>query len=303
MIKAISIICFAAGILVFFLIVRKQKVEEEYYDRFYFIVSKHNTFSEYIKLSNKLRDAFIYVRARLYKFNEKYLFKTQFHNLVLKAGYYKTGEATLFYLIASIVYLIVLIVLVIKVLSASVSVASLPCFSIVYYIAVKFYLERKHMQEIRKFRTNFIYFLDLMATCIKTGMTFNASLDVILPLLHRFSPLLGHSMQDFSNTLKYASLDEACDRIYQEVPLTEVQEFNATVKNSIQFGTGMSSSLQTLAMEIRQFHFIETEEKIGAVNAKMGIPLILFIMFPVIVEIIAPGLLRAMQNMSLDMIS
>ncbi|NDJ59224.1 hypothetical protein GWD52_20000 [Enterobacteriaceae bacterium 4M9] len=303
MIQIASIIVFIIGVIVFILVVKKQKNEEEYYDRFYFIVSKHDTISEYLSLSNKLKNVFSNIRQKVYFFNEQHLSHTQFHELVKNAGYHNNEQSTLFYLSAVAIYLILLMILTGKVILGGSSFILFPVCSVIYYIALKMYLERRHKKEILNFRSNFVYFLDLMSTCIKTGMTLTASVDSITPLLSRFSPLLAHSIFNFSNTIKYASLEEACDRLYQDVPLMEVQEFNSTVKNSAQFGAGMHVSLQTLSQEIRQFHFIETEEKIGAVNAKMGIPLILFIMFPIIVEIILPGLLRSMQNLSLDMIS
>jgi len=302
-IQIVSIILFAFGVVVFFFVIRKQKKEEEYYDRFYFIVSKHNTITEYLSFSNRAKYIFNHLKEKIYKFNEKYLSQTQFHELVRNAGYYNHEQSTLFYLGVFAAYLVLLAMLVVKATFGDMPFYAFPVWSTIFYIGLKIHLERKHKKQLLKFRTNFVYFLDLMSTCIKTGMTLTSSVDAISPLLHRFSPLLGQSISNFGNTIKYASLNEACDRLYLEVPLSEVQEFNSTVKNSAQFGAGMHSSLQNLAQEIRQFHFIETEEKIGAVNAKMGIPLILFIMFPIIVEIILPGLLRSMQNLSLDMIS
>lgn len=303
MIQIASVLLFIIGVVVFFFVIKKQKNEEEYYDRFYFIVSKHNTISEYLSFVNRAKNAFNVLRDKVYKLNEQYLSQTQFHELVKNAGYYKNEESTLFYIAAFSAYLLLVVVLLFKSTLGDTPFYAFPMCSAIFYIALKMYLERKHKMQLRKFRANFIYFLDLMSTCIKTGMTLTSSVDAISPLLYRFSPLLGQSILNFGNTIKYASLNEACDRLYLEVPIAEVQEFNSTVKNSAQFGAGMHSSLHNLAQEIRQFHFIETEEKIGAVNARMGIPLILFIMFPIIVEIILPGLLRSMQNLSLDMIS
>lgn len=303
MIQILSILIFIIGIAVFILVIKKQKNEEDYYDRFYFIVSNHDTISEYLSVKNRIRKIFENVRQKVYKLNEKYLSNTEFHELVKNAGYYKNEQSTLFYLGAAAAYLLLLIYLLVKSALGDMPFIAFPAATAIYYIGMKMHLERKHKKELRNFRSNFVYFLDLMSTCIKTGMTLTSSLEAISPLMYRFSPLLGQSISNFGNVIKYASLNEACDKLFQDVPLVEVQEFNSTVKNSAQFGAGMHSSLQVLAQEIRQFHFIETEEKIGAVNAKMGIPLILFIMFPIIVEIILPGLLRSMQNLSLDMIS
>ena len=79
MIQIVSIILFAFGVVVFFFVIRKQKKEEEYYDRFYFIVSKHNTITEYLSFSNRAKYIFNHLKEKIYKFNEKYLSQTQFH--------------------------------------------------------------------------------------------------------------------------------------------------------------------------------------------------------------------------------
>lgn len=299
----LSIGLFIVGVIIFASVLRKQKKEEEYYDRFYFIVSKHDSISEYLNFKNRIKDEFYRLQQNVYRLTEKYLGHTEFNNLVTNGGFYRMEERSLFYIILLTLYVILLSVLLLLVWVDKVKPAMLPIFSVLYYLGTKIYLERRHKNELKKYRANFVYFLDLMSTCIQTGMTLTASLEAVSHMLYRFSRLLSTSIQNFNRSIKYASLEEACDKLYRDVPISEVNEFITTVKNSAQFGAGMHSSLQELANEIRKFHFIETEEKIGMVNAKMGIPLILFIMFPVIVEIIAPGLLRVMEGMSMDNLS
>jgi len=299
----LSISLFLIGAMVFLWGIKKQKKEEEYYDKFYFIVSEHENIDDYLSLKNRMKQFFTLLREEVSTFIEKNLTHTEYHTLVTKAGYYSLAEATLFYIYIIGLFMFLFIFMLIMVALGRFSFLILPIFIVIFYIGSKIYLERKHKNEIKKFRINFVYFLDLCATCIKTGMTLTASLETVAPVLYRFSGLLGNSMHSFSRTLKYSNIEVACEKLYEEAPLSEVKEFVSTVKNSAQFGAGMQSALQELSKEIRQFHFIETEEKIGLVNAKMGIPLILFIMFPVIVEIIAPGLLRAMGSLSLDILS
>ncbi|ASM33539.1 type II secretion system F family protein [Serratia marcescens] len=303
MIFFISTSLFIVGVIVFIWGLKSHKKEEEYYDKFYFIVSSHENLDDYLSLKNRIKDLFSLLMRKLSFYVENNLSHTEYHALINKAGYYSLQESTLFYIYISSIFLFSTLSLTLLACLGNLSFYVIPVFMIVYYIGSKIYLERKHKNEIKKFRINFVYFLDLCATCIKTGMTLTAALETVSPVLYRFSGLLGNSMQNFSRTLKYSDINIACEKLYEEVPLSEVKEFIATVRNSAQFGAGMQSGLQELSKEIRQFHFIETEEKIGSVNAKMGIPLILFIMFPVIVEIIAPGLLRAMGSLSLEMIS
>lgn len=56
------------------------------------------------------------------------------------------------------------------------------------------------------------------------------------------------------------------------------------------------SVLATLATDIREINMMDLEEKIGKMGAKMSIPLITFIMVPIVVLIAAPGILRMFSN-------
>ncbi|MEC8483612.1 MAG: type II secretion system F family protein, partial [Pseudomonadota bacterium] len=47
-----------------------------------------------------------------------------------------------------------------------------------------------------------------------------------------------------------------------------------------------------LSSEIRAVQMLSIEEKIGKLAAKMSVPLILFIMFPIVILIAAPGVMR-----------
>lgn len=303
MMYMLSVFLFVIGGVVFLAIFKKQKKEEEYYDRFYFIVSNHESISEYLKLKNRINDKFVDLQKRVYNLTEKHLGNTEYNRLVINAGFYRMEERSAFYIIMLALFVLLLAFMSIMAFLGKIEFIIIPLACVLYFFATKIYLERKHKEELRKYRANFVYFLDLMSTCVQTGMTFTASLEAVSHMLYRFSRLLSISVQNFNRSVKFSTLEEACERLYRDVPISEVSEFTSTVKNSAQFGAGMHASLQELATEIRKFHFIETEEKIGMVNAKMGIPLILFIMFPIIVEIIAPGLLRVMEGMSMDNLS
>lgn len=303
MIYVLSILCFLFGAIAFLMMTLKHKKEEEYYDKFYFIVSDYNKLNDYLSIRVKLRECFFIIKSKMLIFLNAYLKNKKYHKLVIDAGFYRDESAIIYYLLLLCDFFIFTGVTLYLVFVDGCSVVFIPASLAIFYIGSKLFLEKRAKKQLQEFRRNFIYFLDLTATCIRTGMTLTASLDAVEPILHKFSTLLSYQMIQFSRDLKHNNLDFACMKLQEKINLSEVNDFISTVKNSAQYGAGMHSSFQDLAREIRMFHFMETEEKIGKVNAKMGIPLILFIMFPIIVEIIAPGLLRAMQNMSLEILT
>jgi tight adherence protein C len=69
-----------------------------------------------------------------------------------------------------------------------------------------------------------------------------------------------------------------------------------TLKQSLQYGSSIYGVLTTLAGDIRDVQMLTLEEKIGKLAAKMSVPLILFIMIPIVILIAAPGILRMMSN-------
>lgn len=286
----------------FLMVTLKHKEEEQYYDKFYFIVSEHNKIEEYLSYKTRIKKVGDVIYGSILSFMQKRVKGSDYHRLVTESGFYHDEQAVLFYIYCLASFILLESIVFILIFFMDFSYILIPTSIALFYVGSKIYLENKAKKQLAEFRKNFIYFLDLTATCIKAGMTFTASLDAVAPILSRFSQLLGYRINNFSQDIKYSTIEIACAKFYEKTPISEVNDFISTVKNSAQYGAGMHSSFQELSKEIRTFHFLETEEKIGKVNAKMGIPLILFIMFPVVVEIIAPGLLRAMENMSMDML-
>ncbi|TOO76471.1 biotin synthase, partial [Vibrio parahaemolyticus] len=50
--------------------------------------------------------------------------------------------------------------------------------------------------------------------------------------------------------------------------------------------------LSDLAEDMRKVQILTVEEKVGKLSAKMSVPLILFIMFPIVILILAPAVMQ-----------
>jgi tight adherence protein C len=88
----------------------------------------------------------------------------------------------------------------------------------------------------------------------------------------------------------------ALKELYGMVSNHEMKMFCTTLQQSVLFGSSVFEQLIELSKNIREIQLLSTEEKIGSLSAKMSVPLILFIMFPIVILIIAPGVLRIMQD-------
>jgi len=140
------------------------------------------------------------------------------------------------------------------------------------------------------------YFIDLIAVCIQSGMTVETALKYI-------GERFGHLDANLSNLIllvvkkaEVSGLEESLNELYRSIDLTEMRMFTATLQQSVHYGTSLYENLMELSKDIRELQLLVTEEKIGSLSAKMSVPLILFIMFPITILIAAPGILRILKN-------
>ena len=82
------------------------------------------------------------------------------------------------------------------------------------------------------------------------------------------------------------------------LPTTEIRMFCTVLQQSLNFGSSIYPQLIQLSSDIRELQLLAIEEKLGTLSAKMSIPLIIFIMFPIIILILAPGVMRAFPNVA-----
>lgn len=140
------------------------------------------------------------------------------------------------------------------------------------------------------------YFIDLTAVCVQSGMTVESALKYIG---ERFDKLDGNLASLILQVIKRAEvsgLEDALAELYRSMNIAEIRMFCSTLQQSVHYGTSIYENLMELSKDIRELQILNTEEKVGKLAARMSVPLILFIMFPITVLIAAPGILRIMQN-------
>lgn len=155
-------------------------------------------------------------------------------------------------------------------------------------------LDRKAKKLTHKISTQLPYLLDLMAVCVQTGMTIEAAMSYLSKEMAGFDKDLTQVLIKTNDRARIVGLATALDELYLRVPSNEMRSFVMTLKQSLQYGSSIYTVLTTLASDIRDVQMLELEEKIGKLAAKMSIPLIVFIMVPIVILIAAPGIMRMM---------
>jgi tight adherence protein C len=149
---------------------------------------------------------------------------------------------------------------------------------------------------IGKISAQLPYLLDMMAVCIQTGMTIEASLIYLGKELEQFDMDLSYQIQRTSDSSKIHGLEKALNDLGDRVPTIAIRSFVLTIVQNLQYGTSVAQVLSDLAEDMRKVQILTVEEKVGKLSAKMSLPLILLIMFPIVILILAPGIMQMTLN-------
>lgn len=158
------------------------------------------------------------------------------------------------------------------------------------------YLQSKIKSRVLRISGQMPYLIDLMAVCVQTGMTIEASLNYLAKEMEGFDKDLTLVLNKLNERSRVIGLEAGLEEMYQQVPSNEMRSFVMTLSQSMHHGSSIYSVLTTLASDIREVQMLELEERIGKLAAKMSVPLIVFIMIPIVILIAAPGVMRLMLN-------
>ncbi|GKX56529.1 hypothetical protein SOASR030_26410 [Leminorella grimontii] len=140
------------------------------------------------------------------------------------------------------------------------------------------------------------YFIDLVAVCVQAGMTIESSLEYVSARFGDMNADLAKTLDRVIRQAEVRGLESALKELYATLPTLEIKMLCSTLGQSVYFGTSVYEQLMDLSKDIRDIQLLGTEEKVGKLSAKMSIPLILLVMFPIVILIAAPGLLRILSH-------
>jgi tight adherence protein C len=158
------------------------------------------------------------------------------------------------------------------------------------------YLNLKARELTYSISARLPYLLDLMAVCVQTGMTIEASIRYLAKEMEAFDRDIAYLLQKVNDRSNLVGVGVALEEMYERVPSNEMRSFVMTLNQSLHYGSSIYAVLSTLSADIREVQLLTIEEKIGKLAAKMSVPLILFIMMPIVILVAAPGVMRMMQN-------
>ncbi|MFS1502715.1 type II secretion system F family protein [Vibrio lentus] len=218
---------------------------------------------------------------------------------LVAAGFYNDFLADAYYLLKIIPFSICLVLIGLDFFNGKTEVIFSLLYLLgallVFVIAPDSYVSARGKANIKHISSRLPFLLDLMNVCVHTGMTIESSLEYLAKELHSVDSNLAHVVRVTVERSRLVGLEKALEEFYELVPTSESQSFVMTLVQSLQFGSSVGPVLSTLATDIRELNMMDLEERIGKMGAKMSIPLIAFIMVPIVVLIAAPGILRMLM--------
>ncbi|EMF0717557.1 type II secretion system F family protein [Citrobacter freundii] len=144
----------------------------------------------------------------------------------------------------------------------------------------------------RRIANDVPYAIDLLAVCIQSGMTVEASLGYIAYKLEVINKDLSSVLIRTVLRADVSGINAALEQLSDEINNEEMRMLSSALLQSTKFGSSIYNVLIDLSKEIRQMQILAMEEKVAALSAKMTFPMIAFILFPLIAIVAGPGLIK-----------
>lgn len=256
--------------------------------------------------ASKLRQALVVEDATVHKLKIQQLKEHHHTEIVLEQNnpllnLYRRLDANMAYKMLMSLGMFLLIMLAGKLTGQSLSRESLlmaAMISLVTTIILPGTLRSLFVKRrVKVLSSELPWMIELLAISVQCGMTIEQSFRFLSDKMSGINPDFVPFINRLVRRTEVSGLSSALDHFYRELPSAETRMFCAMLQQSLQYGSSMYEQLTELAREIREVQLLATEEKIGQLGAKMSVPLILFFMFPVIIIVAAPGVMRLMGQM------
>ncbi|MBE3754271.1 type II secretion system F family protein [Vibrio parahaemolyticus] len=218
--------------------------------------------------------------------------KKDLEQKLLNAGYYNKQLAKYYFPFKAFLFVVASLVIFFIDVAINSKIILLLIAAVTIIVLPDFLLELRRRWLVRKISKNLPYVLDIMSVCVQTGMTIEASFAYLAKELKIFDKDLCYQINKTSESGKVHGIEKALHDLSLRLPAPEINSFVLTIIQNLHYGASVAGVLSDLAEDMRRIHLLEVEERMGKLSAKMSVPLILLIMFPIVIFILAPGFLQ-----------
>ena len=139
--------------------------------------------------------------------------------------------------------------------------------------------------------------LDLLVICAQAGLSLEAALKRVSSEMEQAYPELADELSLTAVELGFLpKRSEALINLNKRVDLQQVRSLVSTLMQTEKYGTPLSQSLTVLASEYRNERMMKAEEKAARLPAILTLPMIVFILPPLFIVLLAPGIINAIDS-------
>ncbi len=141
--------------------------------------------------------------------------------------------------------------------------------------------------------------LDLLVICAEAGLSLDQSMTRVSREMARSAPEVSDELALTAVELGFLpNRKDALENLRERTALPAIRALVNTLMQTEKFGTPLAGALRVLSSELREERLSKAEEKAARLPVMLTVPMILFIMPPLFVVLIGPGILRVMDGFS-----
>lgn len=172
-------------------------------------------------------------------------------------------------------------------------------FAIIIQMLPDIWLKQKAQSMLLQVRAQLPEVFDLLILCLQSGMSLDAALQRLAKEVQTLNKKLAKELQILCQKLPVVpDRKQVLSQFADSIPIKETRQFINLIQQSDEYGTPLVEGLRDLANHSRQLYELEMEERLGQLPARMTIPIMLLIIFPLIVLLAAPALYRLIEYLA-----
>jgi tight adherence protein C len=138
--------------------------------------------------------------------------------------------------------------------------------------------------------------LDLMVTCVDSGLGLDAAMNRVAEEIALSAPLLSAELMQAALEVRAGSTrSEAFRRLAERTGVEELQHLSAIIVQTEVFGTSMAKALRITAEGMRVRRMQRAEERAAKVAVKMTIPLVVCILPSLFTVLLGPAVISIIR--------
>ncbi|WP_419813597.1 type II secretion system F family protein [Bacterioplanoides sp.] len=176
--------------------------------------------------------------------------------------------------------------------------AKLTLAALLGSLAPEWWLQRRARFNQEQVRTAVPDAVDLMVICAESGLHIDAILQQVASDIRDWSPILADEMLYTHADIQMGKERyQALRGLSQRTQVTELDHLVSALIQADQYGTPLVKALRDLAQESRRLHLLNVEERIGKIPATISLPLMLFVLIPLVVMLAGPSMVMLVRSL------